>query len=442
MRAGSIQLLWAFLFIANAFAQSTMGSFFGVVTDRAGTPIVGASVEVANPVNGVARTTTTNSAGRFVAFQLPPGGYSITVDGPGFRKLVMEGFVLTAASQLNAGTLMLETGAPNDPVHGTADAGQLGIQSTSGERSGLHTNSQIRGLLLNGRNMLSLLSIVPGTVSLVDGQVSSEGGLNLIYFNGARGNQHNLTIDGSSNVQVAGNALLHVTINPDAVAEVRVLTANYQAEYGRSAGGFIQFVTQSGGRDFHGSGRLFHRHEGLNANNYFRNAEGRNSSGTEIQSRQLYRYNYAGYDIGGPLPIGGWNRNKDRLFFFWSQEFYRQLEPASARNILVPTEAERRGDFSQTADGNGNRIFCPRSKQDRQLQCGRPNGVFPGQHYPARPFLRGRSRDTESISASELFRTEPVQLHLVDSERLSEAGGHCSCGLQHQPANPPQCPLH
>ena len=240
-------------------------------------------------------------------------------------------------------------------------------------------------------------------MSLVDGQVSSEEGLASIYFNGTRGNQHNLTIDGSSNVQVAGNNLVHVTINPDAVAEVRVLTANYQAEYGRSAGGFIQFVTQSGGKDFHGSARLFHRHEGLNANNYFRNAEGRNSNGEEIQPRPLYRYNYTGYDIGGPVPLGAWNRNRDKLFFFWNQEFYRQLEPAFARNIRVPTEAERRGDFSETVDGNGNKIFIRDPNMSRQLHRGCPNGVLPGQHHSARPLFRGWARDTESISTSKRF---------------------------------------
>jgi hypothetical protein len=379
-----MRLLGLLFFTANAFGQSSMGAITGVVSDRAGTPIVGANVQAANLVNGDSRTTTTNGDGRFIAFQLPPGSYSLTVDSPGFRKLVKEGFVLTAAGYLNAGTVVLDTGTLDDPVRETADAGQLSIQSTSGERSGLLTNSQIRGLLLNGRNMLSLLSIIPGTVSLVDGQVSSEGGLASVFFNGARGSQHNLTIDGASNVQVAGYNLVHVTVNPDAVAEVRVLTANYQAEYGRSAGGFIQFVTQSGGRDFHGSVRLFHRHEGLNANNYFRNAEGRNSTGAEIQPRELYRYNYAGYNFGGPVPLGAWNRNRDKLFFFWSQEFYRQLEPASARNIRVPTEAERRGDFSQTVDGNGNKVFIRDPNMPAGTLCNAANqtACFPGNTIP------------------------------------------------------------
>jgi len=388
MRTGKIQLLGLLLFTANAFGQSTMGTISGVVTDRAGVPIVGASVLAANPVNGISRTTTTNSAGRFIAFQLYPGGYSITVDSPGFRKLVKDGFVLTAASHMNAGTLFLDTGTADDPVRETADAGQLGLQSTSGERSGLLTNLQIRGLLLNGRNMLGLLSIVPGTVSLVDGQVSSESGLNGIYFNGTRGTQHNLTIDGSSNVQVAGNNLVHVTINPDAVAEVRVVTANYQAEYGYSAGGFIQYVTQSGGRDFHGSARLFHRHEGLNANDYFRNAEGRNSLGDEILPRQLYRYNYVGYDIGGPVVLGSWNRNRNKLFFFWSQEFYRQLVPAVfARNILVPTESERKGDFSKTVDGNGARVFIRDPNRTGNCNITDQAACFPGNVIPPERFF-------------------------------------------------------
>jgi hypothetical protein len=95
-----------------------------------------------------------------------------------------------------------------------ADAGRLEIQSTSGERSGLLTSDEINDLALNGRNMLELLGILPGIVSFVDGQVSSPGGLSSIHINGTRGNQHDLTIDGSSNVLAFGNGAVHVTINP------------------------------------------------------------------------------------------------------------------------------------------------------------------------------------------------------------------------------------
>jgi hypothetical protein len=140
-------------------------------------------------------------------------------------------------------------------------------------------------------------------------------------------------------------------------------------------------VSKSGTKELHGGGRYFHRHESLNANNYFRNAQGRDARGVEIQPRNLYRYNSMGYEIGGPVWIPGLNFNKsrDKLFFYWNQEWYEQLAPQAARNIQVPTGAERNGDFSQTTDGNGNRIFISDpTKVDaggNRLACGAANTV-------------------------------------------------------------------
>jgi hypothetical protein len=127
------------------------------------------------------------------------------------------------------------------------------------------------------------------------------------------------------------------------VQEFKILTSNYQAEYGRSAGAQINVVTKSGSKEFHGSGYLFHRHEGLNANNWKNNRDG--------LQRNLYRFNDVGYTIGGPVKLP---KLEDRLFFFWSQEYQRQLRPQNRRDVTVPTELERRGDFSQSVDRNGN----------------------------------------------------------------------------------------
>jgi hypothetical protein len=297
--------------------------------------------------------------------------------------------VLTAANLLSVGRLVLETGATIETVTQTADPALFELQSTSGERSGLLTNAEIRDLAINGRNMLDLIVILPGIVSFLNGQVSSTFGLGSININGTRGNQKELAIDGVSNVGPQTNSVVHVTINPDAVAEVKVLAGNYQAEYGRSAGGFIQFVTRSGSRDFHGTARFFHRHEGLNANDYFRNARGRNPDGSEIQPRPLFRYNYQGYDVSGPVPLGRWNEDRNKLFFFWSQEFYRQLQPSPApRNILVPTAAERRGDFSQTVDGNGNKVFIRDPNRMGPCDARDQTACFPGNLIPENRFFR------------------------------------------------------
>lgn len=242
--------------------------------------------------------------------------------------------------------------APLLPAKG--DRGLLQLQSLSGERSDLVTNNQVVNLALNGRDLLDFMKLLPGVVTSFNGEVSRTGGdpnrtdvFASFNVNGLRGNQNDLTIDGISAIDTGDNNVRHVTINTDAVAELKVLMGNYQAEYGTGAGGLTKLVmkTKSGGDQLHGGGRFFHRHEGLNANSFSQNLLGR--------PRPLYRYNSIGYEIGGPvyLPLFGTGdkavKKIEKLFFYANQEFYRQLIPQVGQLIRVPTAAERNGDFSQ-----------------------------------------------------------------------------------------------
>lgn len=345
-----------------ALAQSTTGSITGTVKDSEGAPVADASVKVTNPATNLSRTISTNSIGVFSVPQLPPGTYTVTVEKTGFKKLEKSGIVLNATDLVNAGDFTLDVGAVTETVTVTADATRLEIQSETGERSGVITGAQLKDLAINGRNYHDFLKTLPGIVTgnVNAGQVSSStGSLGSFSVNGTRTNQKELAVDGSSDVDTGNNTDTHASLNPDAIAEVKVLTSNFQAEYGRAGGAFIAVVSKSGTKEFHGGGRYFHRHESLNANNYFRNAQGRNAQGVELQPRNLYRYNSMGYEIGGPIWIPGlsFNQDKNKLFFYWNQEWYEQLAPQAARNIQVPTDRERNGDFSLTTDGNGNRIF-------------------------------------------------------------------------------------
>jgi hypothetical protein len=361
-----LALVLAHLLILSgaALAQSTSGSITGVVKDSAGAPIADASVKISEPSTKLTRAVKTNTEGVFTAVQLPPGKYQVVVEKDGFKKLEKTNITLSAIDLVNAGDFVLEVGALTDTVTVSAGDTQVAVQTETGERSGVVTGRQIRELALNGRSYHDFFKTLPGvlTSNVNDNQISqSTGGLRNVNINGTRYNQKELTVDGSSNIDTGANADTHASINPDAIAEVKVLTSNYQAEYGRAAGAFIAVVTKSGTTDFHGGARYFHRHEGLNANNFFRNAAGSNLDGTTAQPRALYRYNNAGYDIGGPIylpekifgPLGGFNKGKDKLFFYWNQEWYEQLAPEGTRNIRVPTVAERMGDFSQTTDGTG-----------------------------------------------------------------------------------------
>ena len=338
-----ITLLAVLVLVASpALAQVTSGTISGTVQDPTGAYVKGASVTITNPATGLIRKVMTNDDGQFVAPSLLPGTYNITVEAPGFKKLESTGFVLSAADKLNAGTLTLAMGTTQESVNVTADAGQVQLQSNSGERSDVITGKQLNDVALNGRMVLDYVKLVPGVISSFDGHASGTGGIDAFNINGTRANQHEFTIDGASNVDTGNNGGTHVTINPDAIEEVKILTSNYQAEFGKAAGGQVVLTTKSGSNQFHGNGRFFHRNEGLNANDWFAN-----NSSTSIAK---YRYNYAGYQIGGPIV-------KDKLFFFWSQEFYRQLVPVSGvTQFYVPTDLEREGDFSQSIDGNGNAI--------------------------------------------------------------------------------------
>ena len=333
---------------AVMFAQVTSGTIFGRVKDSTGAYIADASVTAKSPETGAQRTVTTNGSGDFVAPNMPPGTYNLTIDAKGFKKFEATGVVLSAADKLNAGEFELSVGAATDEVTVTADAGQLQLQSNSGERSDLITSKQLNDVALNGRNVLDYLKLVPGVSGMVDGHASGTGGIDSFNVNGTRANQHEYTIDGASNVDTGNNGGTHVTLNPDAIEEVKILTSNYQAEFGKAAGAQIALTTKSGTNQWHGNGRFFHRNEGLNANEWF-------NEKNELLNQQrntpgFYRYNYVGYQFGGPI-------KKDKVFVFWSQEFYRQLIPiGGTTTFYTPTSLERQGDFSQSVDGNNQPI--------------------------------------------------------------------------------------
>ena len=193
-----------------------------------------------------ARTVTSNSSGDFVVPNMPPETYDITVEDKGFKKLETNGMVLSAADKFNAGEFELAPGAAAESVTVTADAGQMQLQSNSGERSDVVTSKQLNDVALNGRNVLDYLKLVPGVSGMVDGHASGTGGLDSYNINGTRANEHEFTIDGASNVDTGNNGGTHVTLNPDAIEEVKVLTSNYQAEFGKAAGGQIALTTKGG----------------------------------------------------------------------------------------------------------------------------------------------------------------------------------------------------
>jgi hypothetical protein len=333
-----------FLIAGCVQAQSISGSIVGSVADSSGLAVAGASVVLTQPATAAKRQSPTDAGGRFVFPGLQPGEYTVTVEMKGFKKLEKRSINLTAAETLPLGELRLEVGAITESVEVSAQG--TPVQTASAERAGVITGSQVDTLAIRGRNITSVLQLLPGVVDTSDPeQIQSSWAINA---QGNRLNTNNLSLDGATLNAIGNNNNSVVNVSMDAVAEVKVLLTNYQAEYGRMSGANIQIVTKSGSRDFHGLGSFFKRHEEFNANTFFNNRTVIKGVGLP---KPRYRYNTWNYNIGGPVFIPGrFNRNREKLFFFWSQEYWPLQTTGPLTQLTVPTALERGGDFSQTLD--------------------------------------------------------------------------------------------
>jgi hypothetical protein len=361
----TITVLLSFLaLMAAAYAQTISGSIAGSVLDGSHAAIPNIQVTATELEQKFTLTTRTDEAGGFVFTQIPPGTYTISVEAAGFKKYEQAGIKLNANDKLSVGEMVMQVGALSERIEVSTAAVQL--QTGSVERSTALVGTQMENIAVNSRSYLDLVKLVPGVVSTVDLRTAGVGGISNIAANGNRVNSNNVTLNGLSNIDSGSNGSVNATVSLDSVQEFRILTGVYQAEYGRSMGAQISVVTRSGSSQLHGSGYWFHRHDGLNANSWMNN---RNNL-----PRGLFRFNDAGYTIGGPVYIPKIQKSKDKLFFFWSEEFQRQLRPNTARNATVPTALERKGDFSQSVDNNGNSFTI------KDPTNGAP---FPGNVIPA-----------------------------------------------------------
>ena len=338
-----------FLFAGTVSAQQVSGSVTGQVKDPGGAVVPNAKITLTDTRQGDSRTSETNSEGIFVFSPLKPSVYNLTIEHSGFKKYEQKEITVFANDRVTLGEIPLTVGGVSESVTVSAEASTIQLKLSGGEKSGVLTQNQVVNLALLTRDFLQLTRTLPGVV-----QNGGVGG----SINGNRNNSNNLVVDGVTNIDTGSNGGQLATMNIDQISEIKILTNSQPAEFGRSSGGQIVVVTKSGTREFHGTGYLFHRHEGLNANSWLNNQRG-------IQ-KNLYRYNYAGFNVGGPVTIPGkFNRDRDKLFFFAGIEWQNQLQANSIRNVTVPTELQRRGDFSQTREGDGRpvTIFDPQNNK-------------------------------------------------------------------------------
>jgi len=329
------------LFLPRAIRAQDTGYITGTVIDNSGAAVSGAKVVIATVTGNLTRETATNNDGAYTVAGLPGATYSITVTAPGFQKYVAQRVVLDVAQkarvdmQLQVGTITQEVIVSGENV--------AQVDTQSAELGTTITGKQVEKLELNGRNFTQLVTLVPGVVNQTgqdEGTVGING--NVQYsINGGRTEYNNWEIDGGDNMDNGSNTSLNVYPDLDAIAEFKVLTSNYGAQYGRNASGTVEVELKSGTQTFHGSAFEYIRNSFFNANSW-------QDNGTGI-ARPEYNKDDFGYTLGGPLYIPHvYNNDKKKTFFFWSQEFRRETVPSSngAINQPVPSAAERTGNFN------------------------------------------------------------------------------------------------
>jgi hypothetical protein len=334
---------------AITFAQNVSSSLRGVVVDTSGGAVPGAECILTNQGTGATASVNSDAQGSFVFPSIQAGTYNLTVKMAGFKTIESKDIVITASQTRTLGSLQLEVGGVAETIDVTAEVSQ--IQLATAEKSGTINTSQLQNIAVKGRDFFALLNTVPGVVDNFSQrrETSSPDSIRGTFINGQRENQKNLAIDGITDLDTGSNSTVHFQPNMDAISEIKVLTSNYQAEFGRNGGGVITVITKGGTKDFHGTGYWFYRHESLNANSF-----GNNRTNT---AKSPYRYRINGYSIGGPVYIPDkFNRNRDKLFFFWSQEYVGTKRDYGTRFTNMPTQLERNGDFSQSFDSAGKLI--------------------------------------------------------------------------------------
>lgn len=332
----ALALLLAVPFAAHA--QVTTAAVRGTVADEQGAAIAGAEVTITNVETSFNRTVSTGTDGVYNFPDLPLGLFKLRATHAGFKSTEQTGITLHANDSLVV-NIALKVGAVSESV--TVEASPIAVETTNGELTGSIQGNQVADLPLNGRNFMQLVTTVPGVAA--GPQFSSlakglKGGSDLSISGGAV--DANLwLVDGASNNDVGSNRTILVFPSVDAIEELKIERNSYGAEFGQSAGGQISMITKSGGNDFHGSVYYFGRNDKLNTFDTFVKA-GCLASGNPCVKNELRRNDF-GYTIGGPV-------KKDKIFFFWSEEWNKMIE-GQTTSARVPTTAEKGGDFSAIA---------------------------------------------------------------------------------------------
>ena len=379
-------LVWVVVFLfcipLAVRAQVITASIRGIVTDEQNAAIAGSEVTITNTGTGFTRTVQSGPDGAYNFPDLPLGSYRLQVTHAGFKAEEQTGIVLHVSDSLVL-NVRLKLGAVTEKI--TVEASPVAVETTNGELTGLIQGSQVAELPLNGRNFAQLVEMIPG-VALGEGFSTQNKGLkgaSDVSISGGPVNGNLWTVDGGNNNDTGSNRTILVYPSIDSIEEFRIERNSYGAQFGLSAGGQVSIVTKSGSNDFHGNVYYFGRNDKLNAFNTILKA------GSPGAPKNKLRRNDYGYSIGGPI-------KKDRVFFFWSQEWNKQIE-GIVNTAHVPTLAQRTGNFADLA-------ACPSSA---------------GTGFPAGGLTDPDPGNPNPFTAAP---STPGIVDVIPKERLSPAG--------------------
>lgn len=363
-------------------AQSDRGTITGSVSDPGGALIPNATILVTNVATGIKFDTKTTGTGNFAAPYLSAGVYDLTVEVAGFRKFVQKGIRVQVA-QTAAVDVILQIGSATESISVTSEAPLLNTESAAASTT--INREQLNQLPLNFaigqgaiRNPLSFAQLSPG---------ASINGWNNIKVNGAPAGTFKIIFEGQDSTSALdGRVSDESQASVEAVEEFTLQTSNYSAEFGQVGGGLFNFTSRSGTNQFHGSVYDYYVNEALNAGIPFTDA-----GGARLVRPKARRNNFGG-SFGGPVFIPKLYNGRNRTFFFFNYEVYRNLEGKFDGFGTVPTDAYRNGDFSAAltgrnlgTDGIGrpileNTIYDPRTNRAVDGRIYRdvfPNNVIP-----------------------------------------------------------------
>ena len=399
--------------ICSALALGQTGSIAGTVTDTAGAVVPGAEITIRNIASGTVRTVASGDAGSFSVTNLTPAAYEITAKKTSFKAFRVPSITLTVDQVLTV-NIRMEPGLVTEEVQVRAD--QLPpVDLETAQVSNLVNQKQIEALPLITRNPYELVFLSPGTA-----QTNAYGGA---AVNGSRERNNNFLLDGVDNndTSVPGGVGGVLSSSPDSTQEFRVITNNFNAEYGRNTGAIIDVVTKSGTNDFHGNAYEYGR---WNAFGGARDWFNRPDAGPQ----DPYVRNQFGYSIGGPI-------RKDKTFFFFNHELQR-FRTTLTNYAIVPTPEFKTGVFSyfgapvdltQNGANNGTGDAVRAGPADNAPPDPTMQGIFALYPNPTESLGDGLTGVTffPSTSAQNSYKTvAKIDHHFTDREQFSVRAGY------------------